>query len=354
MPVIKLSEKKSYLKNLKQGEILFKDKEKASSLYIIQSGQIRLFKPKGEGYIEIALLRAGEVMGEMAFWGEDGSSYRSCSAEALIPSEVIEVPFSVLKKTIQGLNPWFRVVLNTMAERLRKANERVKSLESNNVGHGPGSTKNYKFFMTNDVIRSLSVLFLVMKGQGKNIAKGVELDLRLLIFYVQDIFGVAEVKFLEFCHILADQGLCSLVKSEDSLDRTLIVKDVPTLKNLMIFFNTQKVSADDKQMKISYRCEAFLERIMQEIEEKKLAGDMVELPLASILAEFKDRGKKISIKDLKDAITQGLVGEASVLDEGELILPVNMKRIRKMFIFIKVMNAIERFNESKQKAGRYT
>jgi CRP/FNR family cyclic AMP-dependent transcriptional regulator len=56
----------SGLRQLKPGEILFNDGEKAKLTFHHQKGQLRLFQPKGKGFIEIATLRAGEVIGEMA------------------------------------------------------------------------------------------------------------------------------------------------------------------------------------------------------------------------------------------------------------------------------------------------
>jgi CRP-like cAMP-binding protein len=63
---------KSGLRRMKPSEVLFNDGEKANSLYIIQKGQLRLYKPKGKGFVEIAVLRAGEVIGEMAYFDDDG------------------------------------------------------------------------------------------------------------------------------------------------------------------------------------------------------------------------------------------------------------------------------------------
>ena len=40
------------------------------------------FRPKGKGFVEIAVLRKGEVIGEMAYFDEK-QSLRSCSASAL-------------------------------------------------------------------------------------------------------------------------------------------------------------------------------------------------------------------------------------------------------------------------------
>ena len=61
---------KSGIKQLKPGDVLFNDGDNAVSLFIIQKGQIRLYKPKGKGFIEIGVLRAGEVIGEMAYFDE--------------------------------------------------------------------------------------------------------------------------------------------------------------------------------------------------------------------------------------------------------------------------------------------
>ncbi len=91
---------KSGLRQLGTGDILFNDGESAESLFIIQKGQLRLFKPKGKGFIEIAVLRAGEVIGEMAYFDEDGSGKkRSCSASAMTHVEVIEITFPAFGKT---------------------------------------------------------------------------------------------------------------------------------------------------------------------------------------------------------------------------------------------------------------
>ena len=75
---------KSGIRQLKAGEALFHDGDVADSLFIIQKGQLRLFKPKGKGFIELAVLRSGEVIGEMAYFDDDGSGKkRSCSAAAI-------------------------------------------------------------------------------------------------------------------------------------------------------------------------------------------------------------------------------------------------------------------------------
>ena len=150
---------KSGLRVLKPGEILFNDGENANSLFIIQKGQLRLFKPKGSGFIEIAVLRAGEVIGEMAYFDNAGGGKRSCSASAMVTSEVIEISFTAFGKTMEGLNPWFKTIINTLADRLRSTNSRVKELESNSssVSYGDGKHAGYEFFKSKDIIKILKL-----------------------------------------------------------------------------------------------------------------------------------------------------------------------------------------------------
>ena len=106
---MQIGKKKSGILTLDSGEVLFNDGDGAQSLFIIQSGQVRLYKPKGKGFIEIAVLRSGEVMGEMAFFAEsDTEARRSCSAQAVVKTEIIEISFQAFSKTMEGLNPWFK------------------------------------------------------------------------------------------------------------------------------------------------------------------------------------------------------------------------------------------------------
>ena len=180
---------KSGMKTFKAAEILFREGDLASSLYIIQKGQIRLFLPKGRGFVEIGILRAGEVIGEMAFFDETAKR-RSCSAEAIVQTDVIEISFEAFAKTMQNLNPWFKTIINTLADRLRKANDKIKSLESNSVSFGKdGKVSDYKFFHNVDIVRFLSMLVLVVESHGID-ASGVRvLDISKLKFFLVEMFN---------------------------------------------------------------------------------------------------------------------------------------------------------------------
>ena len=218
----------SGLRRMKPGEILFNDGEKANSLFIIQKGQLRLFKPKGKGFIEIAVLRAGEVIGEMAYFDDDGGGKRSCSASAMVSSEVIEISFTAFSKTMSGLNPWFKTIINTLANRLRATNSRVKELESNSatVSYGSGKHSGYEFLKANEVIKILGTLFLVYKSHGEKHAEGLAIHRKTLDLYSYEIYGVIEAKMDEMLIILDELGIVKTVNDKDGLPKVLVTNSL--------------------------------------------------------------------------------------------------------------------------------
>src|SRR5690606_1327510 len=161
------------------------DGDIASSLFIIQKGQVRLYKPKGKGYIELAVLRAGEVIGEMAYFDEDGSGKkRSCSASAITPVEIIEISFAAFGKTMESLNPWFKTIINTVVTRLRKANGRIRELEDNQASISySGKHTGYEFMKPIEVMRILGTLFLVFKAHGEALGSALSVNRKVLSLY---------------------------------------------------------------------------------------------------------------------------------------------------------------------------
>ncbi len=287
----KAASAKSGLRRLKPGEILFNDGEKASSLYIIQNGQLRLFKPKGKGFIEIAVLRAGEVIGEMAYFDDDGGGKRSCSAAAMVSTDVIEISFTAFSKTMAGLNPWFKTIINTLANRLRSTNARVKELESNSasVNYGSGKHTGYEFFKTADIIKILGMLFLVYKGHGEKHAEGLALHKKTLDLYSRDIFGILESKMDEMIIILSDLGLLQVQNDKDGLPKVLVLSDVDSLRSLFIFYNTEKHLTEDKKLKIGKKSQIFLENIWKKIQSSPSSdGGMSLVPIQDLLDYWKE------------------------------------------------------------------
>lgn len=341
--------KKSGLKTYKAGDVLFNEGDVAESLFIIQRGQIRLYRPKGRGFVEIGVLRAGEVIGEMAYFDEKARR-RSCSAAAMVSTEMVEISFVAFEKTLQGLNPWFKTIINTLADRLRKTNERVKELESNSIGYGSGGkVADYKFFHSIDIIRILSLIFLSFRTHGEEKDGVMTLHMNVLKFYSSDVFNVQDVKFEEFFLLLKDEGFLELGPDEDGSMKLIQIANLERIKFLMGFLNTQRRTDDAKKLKISYKCETFLKKILDQLTLKGETGDAVQCDISVILKEFETKGLVMSGEDLRDAMTHKFCDDLVVGEANKISCAVNYDYLKKMFPAIKLMNAIERANEAKAK-----
>lgn len=115
---------KIYEKEFLEGEIIFKEGEKGDEIYLIEKGQVEIFKEiEGKEKI-IAILKEGEVFGEMS--ALDGKP-RSASARALKDTILRIMNREALIEYIKQ-NPFIEYLINTLIERLRIADEQIKFL----------------------------------------------------------------------------------------------------------------------------------------------------------------------------------------------------------------------------------
>lgn len=111
----------------KNGEYLFKEGEASNCMYVIQRGAVSIRKAKGNSYIEIAKVYAGEVIGELSFFDRES---RSAGAVAIGDVYALEIDFGSLDKQYQHVPKYLQTIMACVASRLRKANETIRVLQS--------------------------------------------------------------------------------------------------------------------------------------------------------------------------------------------------------------------------------
>ncbi|MGI4993910.1 Crp/Fnr family transcriptional regulator [Halobacteriovorax sp. GFR7] len=339
---------KSGIVRFKAGEVLFNQNDPADSLYIIQKGQIRLYIPKGQGFVEIAILRAGEVIGEMAYFDNKGSR-RSCSAAAIVPTDVVRVTFNAFDKTMQGLNPWFKTIVNTLADRLRKTNDRVKALESNSVGFGKdGKVGEYVFFHTTDVLRILAGIYLSSKVHAQKGEDGAHrIHISSIRYYLFDIFGVSEIKFEEMIELLKREGLIIMEDDKDGQPKLVKIPNLESLRSIVAFVNAEKIKTDDKKTKVSKKCNLILSRMKNQLLAKGVTKGKASADLSAVIAELKEGEAIVNPEDIRPAILAGIVEDIFVDDKGNMTNVVDMDKLVKTLPGLIFQVAWQRLNEEK-------
>lgn len=114
-------------KVVKENEILFKFGDPAECMYIVRKGALKVYFTKGTEEIELAVLKDGAIVGEMAFFDQKP---RSASVKAMGPTEVTEITKTDFDKLLQQVPKWVVTMMQSLVTRLRQTNERLQALEA--------------------------------------------------------------------------------------------------------------------------------------------------------------------------------------------------------------------------------
>lgn len=107
-----------------RGDVVFSESDAAADLYVVTSGRIAISNRSVDGRESVlALMGPGDLFGEMALF--DKSQGRSAGARALETSEVVGVPFAVLRDRFSGDASALWNVIGLLVRRLREANEAI-------------------------------------------------------------------------------------------------------------------------------------------------------------------------------------------------------------------------------------
>lgn len=107
------------------GEILFLEGEKTFHFYIIQSGEVEVYKSMATGKkVPLAVVTDGAALGELAMFDRRP---RSATAKALGFVTAAKVSEEAYKKLLEELPEWAVAVMGSLVDRLRQTNEIVRS-----------------------------------------------------------------------------------------------------------------------------------------------------------------------------------------------------------------------------------
>lgn len=107
------------------GDVIFKDGDMRRYLYIVQKGQIAIFKETKTGErISLGLIGSGEYLGETGLL--DGKLAHATWAVALTDLELIAIPAELILEQIKSVPPWMISLTRGMAQKLRHMNDLVR------------------------------------------------------------------------------------------------------------------------------------------------------------------------------------------------------------------------------------
>ena len=108
-------------RRLLAGEVLFREGEIGTELYVVETGQLILSKQDGDGQVELTRLGEKELLGEMAFFGD---AERSATVVAAEETVLVEIDIEDVREYIERQPAWMHAILRTLVRRLSDTNAR--------------------------------------------------------------------------------------------------------------------------------------------------------------------------------------------------------------------------------------
>ena len=114
-------------KSFADREVIFQEGDLSDVAYVIRTGSVDILKHGDSGEIKLAQLSEGEVFGEMGLF--DPKSPRSATARAASNTVVDIITDVELHEMIAQCPPRLLPIVNSVFDRLRQTNQRVKQKE---------------------------------------------------------------------------------------------------------------------------------------------------------------------------------------------------------------------------------
>lgn len=252
-----------HIKHLKKGDILMKEGDTSTHMFWVQSGTLRLFKKKGNGFVELGVVHSGEVVGDMSFLDNQP---RSASVEALQPCDIVEIPRGKFDEYIAQQPTWMTSLIQTLVKRLRSTNNRLRELESASTVYTKDedgkTTKTHEFLSSQEILKLCSALLLVCSRNGEKQADGsTKVKAGWLQLFGGQIFNIHLSKVQVFTDTMHEAKAIRIEKNKDQVD--LIVPQVDVIEKFIYWMHEENSKTDDKQLPLTAKGMEILDAVSE-------------------------------------------------------------------------------------------
>jgi CRP/FNR family cyclic AMP-dependent transcriptional regulator len=319
-------------KNLKKGDILFREGDTSEAMYVIKTGKIAITKPKGTSEIVLAELGPGDMLGEMAFFD---NKPRSAGAKAIVDTVVIELPFKSLSAQFKTFPEWLKAVVRTVTNHLRNANIKIKNLEK--------TTEDEKeFFSPYVVTRLTAIVCFIANRFGEKSPEGILIPPNRLRNYTIQVFQQPTAKMNKLMEMLQSFGYMKIEDLGEGRQKLTMFK-LDTLMNFVDFYNEWIFKAEEKRTSIEEREVKALKSLT--IYGKKSTVDAkgnVKVNLTQMQTEsVAVLGYPFSNDDV-NSLTEKKVVPEKMSGDGALFLTYNLQDVENLGIYWELIHAFRK------------
>ena len=323
-------------KKLSDKEFLFREGDASDSAYVVKSGKIVIIKSKGNSEIILAELGPGSMLGEMAFFD---NKPRSAGARAHGNAEVISLPFIALNSQFKKFPEWLKVMVKTINQHLRDANQRIKNLENS-------SMHEKEMFDSHSITRYVGILHLVASKYGEKDPEGVIVPSGILRKYTIQVFQQPTAKMQRLMETLKDLGHASIVDLGEGRQR-VILKNVDMLGSLTDFYNDYLFAEEKKRVTIEEKELVVIKALMQlakltPLDAKGLSTVSLTKMQNESMATF---GQVIRMDEANPLIEKKILGEKMQGSDGEILTKFMIADLEMIYPYWQIIYALRKIKK---------
>jgi CRP/FNR family cyclic AMP-dependent transcriptional regulator len=308
----------------KRGSLMFIEGETSTEMYIIKSGKVRILKQEGESTVELAVLGAGSVLGELALLDHQPRTATAQVVEELTAAVIDE---SLFQKTLAAIPPWMKDIIMEVVKRLRSTMKKT----SDDV-------------VQKSIAGVVRVITLLNSNEGteKDGCRAIPLVRAKELIYSTIGLGAIEAENV-FLHLILKDMV--LIRKNEFGQEYILLKDVEILTLYMNYLRARQRNSSMVGEEFTEKAVGLLQVIISAGEKngKKMQNNLVSLGQAQLELEL-DRLAKGRYIDL-DALDELVRGRIIVIQEEatdskygthkRVTLVFNLDTLKRISLFVQ-------------------
>ncbi|MNJ96808.1 Transcriptional activator protein Anr [compost metagenome] len=330
-------------KTFKKGEMIFKDGDKITSVYLVQSGGVNQCLVRGKKTIDLFQIGSSHILGEQVILGV---GTHATSAVASTETKVLEIPIEALKQQYESAPQMLKVIVKSLADRLRLAVNDVRSSRLE---------KDSSPCPEDQVAKVFGSVFHTANHKGDRSQEGrVIVDWNMMKQYSQRVMGEGPKRIEQAINVLVKHKLAlyQMGKAPDNPDgpdeiQKVHFLDLPLVESFFEFYQYYYFKGGRSELlKVDELCQQMLDGLI------KMAANL-EIDRFGIVsvdfAKFSEHCKEELGINLNNDHFARLEGKGIFMKRksgtGGVQLQFELKEYRSVAFSWKILREIEKWNE---------
>lgn len=328
----------------KKGEVLFKDGDKITNVVFIQSGSVNQCLIRGKKNIDLFQLGANQVLGESVI---AGIGTHQTAAIATTETKTLEIPVDVFKQQHEGAPQFLKMVIKSLADRLKLAINEVRSSKMEKDS-SPCPEEN--------VPRVYGSIFFTAKHKGEKQKDGkTEVEWHLMKAYAQRIFGESQKRMEQALNILVKLKLASynmgkLPEDPEGPDviQQVIINDLNIVESFFEFYQYYHYKPGKGDIlryeeSVANLVEVFL-KCVEGVQPDRFG--VVSVPYTTVQEEVKKQlGINLNNDHFGRLEQKGVMSKRRNIEGKGVFLEFEIKEYKNIFFSWKILREIDKWNE---------